>query len=139
MMDLQAQLLTSFLLPMLEYDPQRRATARHMLSHPWLSSDSDSMAGHMMGAESAHGTTSLRTSADDGVTGAPEAGGSRTRRRSPIDEGHAGKRSRCVGLDQTLYAAGIIQGSYPCLYLGSFGVLGIYIGIIAQVLERDNC
>lgn len=33
---MQAQLLTDFLLPMLEYVPEQRATAREMLEHPWL-------------------------------------------------------------------------------------------------------
>jgi serine/threonine protein kinase len=32
----QAQALTDFLLPMLEYVPSRRATAAEMLAHPWL-------------------------------------------------------------------------------------------------------
>jgi len=32
----EAQGLTDFLLPMLEWDPQKRATAQQMLSHPWL-------------------------------------------------------------------------------------------------------
>lgn len=34
--ELEAQSLTDFLLPMLEWDPQKRATAQQMLSHPWL-------------------------------------------------------------------------------------------------------
>ena len=32
----EAQALTDFLMPMLDWDPQRRASARQMLSHPWL-------------------------------------------------------------------------------------------------------
>lgn len=32
----QAQGLSSFLLPMLEYAPDKRATAEVMLKHPWL-------------------------------------------------------------------------------------------------------
>lgn len=32
----QAQGLSSFLLPMLEYAPDKRATAADMLRHPWL-------------------------------------------------------------------------------------------------------
>jgi serine/threonine protein kinase len=32
----EAQGLTDFLMPMLDWDPQHRATARQMLSHPWL-------------------------------------------------------------------------------------------------------
>ena len=35
--EIEAQALTDFLLPMLEWDPQNRATAQQMLSHPWLS------------------------------------------------------------------------------------------------------
>jgi len=34
--DEQAQGLSSFLLPMLEYAPDKRATAADMLRHPWL-------------------------------------------------------------------------------------------------------
>lgn len=34
--EVEAQDLTDFLLPMLEWDPQKRATAQQMLSHPWL-------------------------------------------------------------------------------------------------------
>ena len=33
---MQAQALTDFMLPMLEYIPSRRATAAEMLRHPWL-------------------------------------------------------------------------------------------------------
>ncbi len=33
---MQAQGLTSFLLPMLTYNPDERATAAQMLQHPWL-------------------------------------------------------------------------------------------------------
>ena len=33
---MQAQGLSSFLLPMLEYAPDKRATAAEMLRHPWL-------------------------------------------------------------------------------------------------------
>lgn len=33
---LQAALLEDFLLPMLDYDPMHRATAKECLSHPWL-------------------------------------------------------------------------------------------------------
>ena len=32
----EAQALTDFLLPMLEYYPERRASARELLRHPWL-------------------------------------------------------------------------------------------------------
>lgn len=31
--------LSDFLLPMLDYDPSRRASAAHMLRHPWLAGD----------------------------------------------------------------------------------------------------
>lgn len=34
--EIEAQALTDFLLPMLELDPQKRATAQQMLDHPWL-------------------------------------------------------------------------------------------------------
>lgn len=34
--ELEAQELSDFLLPMLEWDPQKRATAQEMLLHPWL-------------------------------------------------------------------------------------------------------
>jgi len=33
----EAKELADFLLPMLEWDPQKRPTAQEMLSHPWLS------------------------------------------------------------------------------------------------------
>ena len=36
---LQAQELRDFLLPMLDFDPARRATAAEMLAHPWLQQD----------------------------------------------------------------------------------------------------
>jgi serine/threonine protein kinase len=32
----EASLLTSFLLPMLVYEPEKRATAEEMIEHPWL-------------------------------------------------------------------------------------------------------
>lgn len=32
----ESQGIADFLLPMLEWDPQKRATAQQMLSHPWL-------------------------------------------------------------------------------------------------------
>ena len=35
----QAQELRDFLLPMLDFDPARRATAAEMLAHPWLQQD----------------------------------------------------------------------------------------------------
>ena len=34
----QAQAFTDFLLPMLAFDPQERATADQCLQHPWLNS-----------------------------------------------------------------------------------------------------
>ena len=34
--EFEAQALTDFLLPMLEYYPERRASARELLRHPWL-------------------------------------------------------------------------------------------------------
>jgi serine/threonine-protein kinase SRPK3 len=36
MPELEANALTEFLSPMLEIEPEERATARHMLQHPWL-------------------------------------------------------------------------------------------------------
>lgn len=41
---LQAIELTDFLLPMLDYDPSRRASAAHMLRHPWLAGDAATAA-----------------------------------------------------------------------------------------------
>ena len=35
--EFEAQALTEFLLPMLEFYPERRASARELLRHPWLS------------------------------------------------------------------------------------------------------
>lgn len=35
----EAKLLADFLLPMLEWYPDRRATAQEMLSHPWLNAE----------------------------------------------------------------------------------------------------
>ena len=32
----EAAAISSFLQPMLQYDPAKRATAREMLAHPWL-------------------------------------------------------------------------------------------------------
>ena len=37
----QAELLESFLLPMLDFDPAHRAAARDCLNHPWLRDDDD--------------------------------------------------------------------------------------------------
>lgn len=34
----EATAFTDFLIPMLEFDPERRATAEECLLHPWLSS-----------------------------------------------------------------------------------------------------
>jgi len=42
----QAEEISSFLLPMLEYDPARRATARQMLTHPWLRPSSCGAPSH---------------------------------------------------------------------------------------------
>ena len=44
---LQAQSLTSFLLPMLEYVPEKRATAAEMLHHPWLEQKASSGSKHV--------------------------------------------------------------------------------------------
>lgn len=33
----EAQALADFILPMLDFDPSKRATAAQMLAHPWLS------------------------------------------------------------------------------------------------------
>ena len=40
-MCLQARGLAAFLTPMMEYVPDKRATAAEMLSHPWLTQQSD--------------------------------------------------------------------------------------------------
>ena len=40
----EAQLLSSFLLPMLALDPKQRASARQSLHHPWLTADPESDA-----------------------------------------------------------------------------------------------
>ena len=37
----EAEQLADFLLPMLEWYPEKRATAQEMLSHPWLNLDSN--------------------------------------------------------------------------------------------------
>ena len=37
----QARALTDFMLPMLEFLPEKRATAAEMLQHPWLRGDVD--------------------------------------------------------------------------------------------------
>lgn len=33
----EAEALADFILPMLDFDPSKRATAAQMLAHPWLS------------------------------------------------------------------------------------------------------
>ncbi|KAG5179961.1 serine threonine protein kinase [Tribonema minus] len=43
--------IASFLLPMLEMDPAKRATAQHMVQHPWISVDTPA-AQHADGSES---------------------------------------------------------------------------------------
>lgn len=52
-MDDQARLFSQFLLPMLEYDPDRRSTADAMLQHPWMSPASTyiHLANHMVDAD----------------------------------------------------------------------------------------
>ena len=62
---LQAELMADFLRPMLEYEPERRATAQEMLSHPWLKAPVTGQIG--------------RGSAASAQTAAP--GDERTRRR----------------------------------------------------------
>lgn len=37
----EAHAFADFLLPMLEWDPEKRASAQTMLNHPWLSRDSN--------------------------------------------------------------------------------------------------
>ena len=37
----EAESLADFLLPMLEWYPEKRATAKEMLEHPWLSMESN--------------------------------------------------------------------------------------------------
>ena len=37
----EAQALTDFMMPMLEYYPERRASARELLRHPWLKMPAD--------------------------------------------------------------------------------------------------
>jgi serine/threonine-protein kinase SRPK3 len=36
-LSLQAEILEDFLVPMLDFVPSKRATARDALQHPWLS------------------------------------------------------------------------------------------------------
>lgn len=57
--------MADFLRPMLEYEPERRATAQEMLSHPWLKAPVTGAIG--------------RASAASAQTAAP--GDERTRRR----------------------------------------------------------
>ena len=64
----QANFLASFLLPMLEFTPERRATAREMLKHPWLD-------GHM-----------------DGNPELPEEWEPQRRPHSPRTDGGGGRR-----------------------------------------------
>ena len=88
---LQAELMADFLQPMLEYEPERRATARDMLRHPWLRTPVSAAMG-------------ARASAASAATGGPPVppGDERMRRRSTqFDVGQTGdaagpppKRSR---------------------------------------------
>ncbi len=80
--------MADFLRPMLEYEPERRATAQEMLSHPWLKAPVTGQIGQ-----------SGRGSAASAQTAAP--GDERTRRRpTKFDVEHgspaglAPKRSR---------------------------------------------
>jgi serine/threonine protein kinase len=43
---MQAKCLASFLLPMLEYQPEKRVTAGEILSHPWLDGQGDANGRH---------------------------------------------------------------------------------------------
>ena len=70
---MQAQSLASFLLPMLEYLPEKRATAAEMLHHPWLDQKALSDSKHI---------------------GRETAASSRDRSRSEAESPSAAKRSR---------------------------------------------
>ena len=84
---LQAELMADFLRPMLEFEPERRATAQEMLSHPWLEAPVTGPIG--------------RGSAASAVTAAPAEERAARRRPSHFDVGQGGspaglapKRSR---------------------------------------------
>ncbi|CAK0782897.1 hypothetical protein CVIRNUC_006092 [Coccomyxa viridis] len=65
----EAELMADFLQPMLEYEPERRGTARDMLSHPWLKAPVSAPAGRRPSMASA------------ATAAAPGAEQERTRRR----------------------------------------------------------
>lgn len=44
MHDEDARAMSDFLLPMLEYDTSKRATAASMLKHPWIASEFDAVS-----------------------------------------------------------------------------------------------
>ncbi len=108
----QAQALADFLLPMLEYVPERRATAAEMLGHPWLqaqdggvpssASPSPGPAAAALpssGASTAERARCMEEEEEEG--GAQGEGRPHRRRGSHFDRGaspggHPGpKRSRC--------------------------------------------
>ncbi len=70
---LQAKGLASFLTPMLEYIPEKRATAKEMLSHPWL-----------------------KEGRGGGTAGSSAGNGSAPRKRTASESEEARKRSRSL-------------------------------------------
>jgi len=90
---LQAAALADFMLPMLVYDPERRATATDMLRHPWL----ERAAGPRPGASPPAGRSApgragameaTAAAADRGGGGASDGGGGEAGLQ------HAGERRR---------------------------------------------
>jgi len=63
-----------FLLPMLEFDPERRASAEQCLRHPWLATAEDPgllVGGERAGEEENNGTVSADEDGEDGAIVAP--------------------------------------------------------------------
>ena len=65
--DEDAREFADFLLPMLDYDPRRRATAEHCLRHPWL------RTGQRPASSAAADPSSPPAAEQDSVEPAPEA------------------------------------------------------------------
>lgn len=81
----QAAALADFMLPMLHYDPERRATAGEMLRHPWLAGPS--------GAPVAPPPTAAHSAAEERGYGGSSAGEGTSPEAGPAAERSGGRHA----------------------------------------------